>query len=428
VSAVDRERSVTVLGGGVSGLTYAWTLQSLGFRRVRVLERGPSVGGKSCTVSIEGRPHDLGATMGVPLDYDNVQRIAARSGIRARPFPRETHFDLRTGGRRARSRRRDLPRVLYQTGKYALLHAVAWRGVDGSGLENASPELHASWADVARARGCEQVSDRFRTYLTGYGYGFADEVPAAMYANLIRAKTLRGLASAPNIMWEGGTQPIWQGLARELDVTTGFEVKEVRRKDDGVTIHGVGADGPRTLTCDDVVLAFDAKAALGTLDATPDETTAFAAIRTYPYATFAAKVRGLSDGSAGVGYLEENMRRDRMGRPMAWVKRYADHDVFVFHLFAPPEQSNEAIDDKIAADVRALGGEVTQVCERRRWSFFPHYAPSDFGQVRAVARRQGRRRTVVVGEAFSFSSMARVAEHAERTARRFAAGELGGGG
>lgn len=423
---MNRGRSILVLGGGISGLTYAWTLKELGFTNVRVLEKAPRVGGKSCTVAVDGRPHDLGATMGVPRDYGHVDSLAKASGIRSVPFPREQHFDLETGGPRRRlNRRREMPRVLAEVAKYYASHRK-WSGVDGSGLENAPEELHASWAEVAKKRGLEKVSERFLTYLTGYGYGFADEVPAAMYANLIRTTTLRGLAREKNFMWEGGTQPIWEGLGRRLDVTTGVEVKSIRRSREGVTIVAESADGARTFTCDDVVLAFDARAALATLDATDEERSAFEAIRTYPYATFAAKVRGLSEGESGVGYLAQNMRRERMGRPMAWVKRYADHDVFVFHLFAPPEQTDAEVDARIAADVQALGGEVTETCERRRWSFFPHYAPADFGFVRAVDRRQGARRTVVLGEAFSFATMARVAEHAQRTARRFAAGELPG--
>ena len=66
------ESSIAILGGGVSGLTLASTLADLGCSRIVVFEREAEVGGKSCTIDIDGRPHDLGATMGVPIDYRRV--------------------------------------------------------------------------------------------------------------------------------------------------------------------------------------------------------------------------------------------------------------------------------------------------------------------------------------------------------------------
>src|SRR5512138_508429 len=84
--------SIAILGGGPAGLTIARTLADLGFTRVVVFEREAAVGGKSCTVDIDGMPHDLGATMGVPIDYRRVVAFAREGGIATTPFPRETHY------------------------------------------------------------------------------------------------------------------------------------------------------------------------------------------------------------------------------------------------------------------------------------------------------------------------------------------------
>src|SRR5262249_2613589 len=92
-----RSASIAVLGGGVSGLTFASRMHELGFSRVVVFEREPRVGGKPCTVDIDGRPHDLGATMGVPLDYRRVLRISRKMGIKTTRFPDERHYSLALG-------------------------------------------------------------------------------------------------------------------------------------------------------------------------------------------------------------------------------------------------------------------------------------------------------------------------------------------
>src|SRR5687767_6128628 len=98
---------IAIIGGGVAGLVAARTLVELGVDDLVVFERASEVGGKSCTVDIDGRPHDLGATMGVPLDYDQVNAIAAEAGIATTAFPREQHF-----GVSALRRVLEVPRVL----------------------------------------------------------------------------------------------------------------------------------------------------------------------------------------------------------------------------------------------------------------------------------------------------------------------------
>lgn len=45
------------------------------------------------------------------------------------------------------------------------------------------------------------------------------------------------------------------------------------------------------------------------------------------------------------------MSLDRMGRPMAWIKRHADDNLFVVHLFAPNDISHEQIMKNITEDL-----------------------------------------------------------------------------
>ena len=116
------------------------------------------------------------------------------------------------------------------------------------------------------------------------------------------------------------------------------------------------------------------------------------------------------------------MRRDRVGHPMAWVKRHADQDLFVFHLFAPDAMPDAEVARRIAGDVARLGGRFVGIRAARRWSFFPHF-PCEAVRAGALAeidRGQGERHTYLVGEALSFASLARVVELATRFAQRIA--------
>jgi hypothetical protein len=404
-------RRIAVLGGGVSGLTFASTMRGA---EVVVFEREARVGGKSHTVEIDGRAHDLGATMGVPVDYRRVLEFSRQAGIKTAPFPVETHYSLSRGGAVALNRWHELPRVFLQAAKYFFLHATSWR--IGGGLDRASSILHRPWSEIVERHGLHAVSRRLLAYRTGYGYGFDDEVPALMYANLFRPQTFWGLATDKAFVWEGGTQPIWEAMARGLNVRTSTAILRVERDDTGVTVS-TSAGSERF---DDLVITVNPKDALPVLDAHDDEREWFSSVKTYPYATFACEVGGLDSGRAAVGYIDENMTRDRAGRPMAWVKRHADQDICVFHLFAPEHLSDDEVASRIDDDIARLGGRLKSVRISRRWPFFPHF-PSRFmmeGGLQKIERWQGQRRTWLCGEVLSFASMARVADQAAALARR----------
>src|SRR5258708_17543699 len=108
-------------------------MKERGFGGVTVFERDERVGGKSCTLTLDGRPHDLGATMGVPLDYEPVLRWSRAAGIGTVPFPAERHHSLATGRTVPLNAWHELPGVLARAPPYFVLHALRWRRVHGTG-------------------------------------------------------------------------------------------------------------------------------------------------------------------------------------------------------------------------------------------------------------------------------------------------------
>jgi hypothetical protein len=317
----------------------------------------------------------------------------------------------------------ELPGILRQAARYVALHRRMWR--DG-GLHRVDPELFAPWSELVARRQLEDASRRMLCYRTGYGYGFDDEVPAVMYANLIRPQTLLGLAASRPFLWNGGTQPIWRALAsrlsRQVEIRTGTAVARVVRDGRGVVVRTRSGARSRSERFDRLVIACDPQQALTVLDASGPERRWFSQVRTYPYTTVAAEIEGLDEGRAAVGYLDDNMRRDRPGHPMAWVKRYADQNVYVCHLFAPEEMPVREVARRIGEDVARLGGRLAGVRAVRRWRFFPHFSSAFMraGGLAELDRWQGERGTYLIGEVLSFATMARVAEHAIAFAHRIA--------
>jgi uncharacterized protein with NAD-binding domain and iron-sulfur cluster len=70
---------VTVVGGGLAGMTAAWTIRRFGVP-VRLLEAAPELGGMAGTRIIDGRPEDHGVHI-FPAWYRNALRLIGDLGI-----------------------------------------------------------------------------------------------------------------------------------------------------------------------------------------------------------------------------------------------------------------------------------------------------------------------------------------------------------
>lgn len=419
---LPKDARIAVIGAGPAGLSSARELQRLGYTNVVVFEKEPEAGGKSHTVVFAGKPHDLGATMGVKGKYAEIQRLAQEQGQTEIPFPKQVHYDLSRGGPAEKRKFVDSVKLAFQALRYMLHHAIlagpGERGLDVPPLELADP-----WPVVMKRRGLGRFGDQMTTYLTGYGYG-GPETPAVFGERMLDVSAILGAAVSAPIMWENGTQPIWKGVARGLDVRTNVEVARIERDAEGVSVSLEGGAAPQRF--DKVIMAVDPRSALRLLDATSEEKSLFSLVRTMPYATFAARVEGLAEGRAEVGYLKENMTLERAGRPMAWIKRRADDDIFVFHLFAPASIPDERIMAGIAADMSRLGARKVTLIDSRRWPFFPHVDSAAMREEHFFERArnlQGLNHTVFVNEALAMSTMPDSAEQGRKAAQRLASGE-----
>ena len=419
---LPKDSRICVVGAGPSGLTLAREMKKLGYRNVDVLERDAEVGGKSYTVEVGDRAHDLGATMGVRYKYDGVVAMAEDHGVETIDFPAETYFDLSTGGVEQKPTGGARAQFFFEAFKY-LLHSVRHNGLRGGGLDVPDPDLADPWSVVSKRGGFENFAKMFDTYLTGFGYGDGVTTPSLFGMRMMDASATIGAATKKKIMWDGGTRPIWEGVAKELDVQTNASVRSIRRDEDAAWVHVDDEAEPRRY--DKLVIACDPQAIAPTLDTTAEEQDLFRQIRHMPYSTFACRVEGVHDDERAVGYIRENMTLERQGHPMAWIKRYADDDVFVFHLFAPEELSDDDVMARIREDMTKIGATNVTLEASRRWPFFPH-VDADSVRVDNFFERaqalQGENRTAWVNEVLSMSTMADVSSFARRAARRIADG------
>ncbi|MFJ9696315.1 FAD-dependent oxidoreductase [Kitasatospora sp. NPDC101183] len=93
---------VTVIGGGLAGMTAAWQLARLGLP-VRLLEAAPDLGGKTGSSRIDGRTEDFGVHI-FPAFYRNTWRVLGELGLGGALRPVSRFHQIRPGqpGTRAR--------------------------------------------------------------------------------------------------------------------------------------------------------------------------------------------------------------------------------------------------------------------------------------------------------------------------------------
>ena len=332
--------------------------------------------------------------------------------------PQQVQYDLATGGPRPRKTFSESA-ALYAGALQYIATNYAHRKKSGADLEVPDEELAEPFGILADRHGFSATGATLDTYLTGYGYGYPRSTPAVFGFRMLGPDSIVGAASGELLMWENGTTPIWEGVAKDLDVRLGVRVQGIDRSGERPVV--TTSEGASTF--DRVVVACDPIEALGFLDASAEEQQLFAHVKHMPYSTFACRVRGVSEGRAEVGYLRENMTEGRQGHPMAWIKRYADDDVCVFHLFAPEDMADDEVVTKIREDMEKLGATDVELVKAMRWKFFPHVDGDAMRCDRFFERAknlQGEKGTFFANEVLSMSTMANVHQFAKTIAERVA--------
>jgi protoporphyrinogen oxidase len=111
------------------------------------------------------------------------------------------------------------------------------------------------------------------------------------------------------------------------------------------------------------------------LDSSESEQALFQRIRYFDYYTTITRCQNLP--KSGMYLLRDNCDPEHVGYPVAFHSRYASSDVILFYSYGSPEMNGKTIIQRIREQVAALGGKLTEICDQRRFDYFPHVAPTD---------------------------------------------------
>ena len=294
---------VCVIGAGAAGLSAAHALIRHGYRSVTVLERDSRVGGKCWTILHDGHTYEVGAG-GLTTAYHNVRDLMREHGVRARPKvsgwfaePGSERVNLLQPLLRGRSALSVLPEAARIRRALQRHERLLEPGIDG-----VDAELYQPFADWARKERVERVAELARPWVTGFGYGFFDEIPAVYVLKYLMVFRLPLYE-----LLDTGYGGLWQRVAHGLDVRTGAEVRRVTRDGQRVVVETDAG----SLEYDALIVACPLDDALAFLDASSEERDLIERIRYCPYHAVGAIVRNFP--RSRYTFWEEHLEREALG-------------------------------------------------------------------------------------------------------------------
>jgi predicted NAD/FAD-binding protein len=414
--ALTPDMHIGIIGAGASGLTAADSLAQRGFHNVTILEKEAQVGGKCASVTVDGRVYELGAIFSSPC-YTKTNALARAVGLRNEPeqLNRYYYADGRVANLYNWS---DMPRLLWEIAlKYGWRTLAQYRRIRQPGLDDIPAELCEDFAAFADRHGLQRMAEVVRPVVTGFGYGYANEIPAAYVVKYLDWLTLArcGLHLGTLGRWPEGIQTLWERLAAQHPVVLDVEIQRVER---GATVAVETNRGQ--FDFDALLLTCPLDNALPFLDASPEERELFGRIRYYDYRVLLCAIDNLPSGS---GFITDHLHPDKQGRLMIWNSRWPDRNIHTLYLLSDPQSDEAAMRTAVAADLRRFGADLQEVILARRWRYFPHVSPADMraGFYPRLEALQGVNRTFYAGEIMSFASIECCARYAEALVDRFSA-------
>ena len=256
-------KSAAVIGGGLSGLSAAWTLQKAGWQ-VCVLEAADQVGGRTATVHKDGYIIDTGASA-LTASYHAYLELIAELGLSERIVPTSQVIEIPRGNALHGF---DFSRILTSSLRSQLLSWPArvrlTRLLWDVGMARLRGQL--DFTDMGRAASIDFESVRdyasraLGAELLDY---FCDPLARVMLiANAEHISKVELFSAVSNIVstrilgLTGGVNLLAQTLAAELDVRLNSPASSVRECEGGAEVTWRQGEGtPETLEVDACVVA-----------------------------------------------------------------------------------------------------------------------------------------------------------------------------
>ena len=464
---------ICIIGGGPAGLSCAMYLEKKGYTDYVIYEKLGKVGGKCWSPKIkvrhngveEEKSFETGAIMGAityhavsemeefggyyhkgpdfkPGEPNMRREFRTLDGVVDHPFEPKVNFSIKKmlGLLKLKKQMKKLNELM-QT-KYVGYDCYGHLGVAkgeyygiskgvegycGATKENSFPnyikgsnpnlkDLALPFSEFCKLNGVEEVQRIWIAPFTSFGYGFFDEIPAALVMKYLDVTTALEFVNMKLWTWQDGTQAIYEHVNTKLQhpAVLETEVVKVERPEGKVLVTVRSKDGALTTeTFDKLIVTTPLDYFKDYADATAEETELFSKIIHERYCDYIATFEpGKSPNISG--YLVDNMVPERLGHAMVYYNRwqYLDRDcpATVYALAnhtGSPDVDFDTVMTTMDADMKRVGFPIKEKLFAQEVYYCPHVSAADYaaGWYDRLEALQGCKNTYYAGEIISFGDM-----------------------
>ena len=464
---------ICIIGGGPAGLACGMYLEKKGYENYTIYEKLNKVGGKAWSPKLtvthngvtEEKSFETGAIMGA-ITYHAVSEMEEFGGYYHKgPDFKPGEPNMRREFRKLDGRIDDWtnPKVdfsfkklvgllklkkqmkklneLMQT-KYVGYDCYGHigvakgeyfgisKGVDGhcgATTENSFPNyikgtnpnlkyLALPFSEFCKLNHVEEVQRIWIAPFTSFGYGYFDEIPAALVMKYLDVTTALEFVKLRLWTWQDGTQQIYEHVNAKLKhpAILQTEVVKVERPDGKVLVTTRDAKGKeKTEEFDKLIVTTPLDYFKNYADATDEEKELFSKIVHERYIDYIATFEeGKSPNISG--YMVENMTPERLGHAMVYYNRWQcldrDCPATVYALAnhtGDPDKDYDEVQKTMDEDMARVGFPIKDKHFAQEVYYCPHVSCEDYanGWYDRLEALQGNKNTFYAGEIISFGDM-----------------------
>lgn len=469
----ENKGRICIIGGGPAGLSCAMYLEKKGYTDYVIYEKLNKVGGKCYSPKIkvshngveEEKSFETGAIMGA-ITYHAVSEMEEFGGYYHKgpdfkegepnmrrefrdldgtiqhPFEPKVNFSFKKlfSLMKLKKQMKKLNHLMQTkyvgydcyghlgvaSGKYkGISKGVA--GYCGATEENSFPnyiegenpnlkDLALPFSEFCKINGVEEVQRIWIAPFTSFGYGFFDEIPAALVMKYLDVTTALEFVGMKLWTWQDGTQEIYVHVNDKLQhpAILNTEVVKVERPEGEkirVTIRHEGVESVEEF--DKLIVTTPLDYFKDYADATEEERELFSKIVHEKYVDYIATFEpGKSPNISG--YMVANMVPERLGHAMVYYNRwqYLDRDcpatVYALRNHTGSEDvSYEYCMKTMDEDMAKVGFPIKDKLYAQEVYYCPHVSCKDYadGWYDRLEALQGNKNTYYAGEIISFGDM-----------------------
>lgn len=469
----ENKGRICIIGGGPAGLSCAMYLEKKGYTDYVIYEKLNKVGGKCYSPKIkvshngveEEKSFETGAIMGA-ITYHAVSEMEEFGGYYHKgpdfkegepnmrrefrdldgtiqhPFEPKVNFSFKKlfSLMKLKKQMKKLNHLMQTkyvgydcyghlgvaSGKYkGISKGVA--GYCGATEENSFPnyiegenpnlkDLALPFSEFCKINGVEEVQRIWIAPFTSFGYGFFDEIPAALVMKYLDVTTALEFVGMKLWTWQDGTQEIYVHVNDKLQhpAILNTEVVKVERPEGEkirVTIRHEGVESVEEF--DKLIVTTPLDYFKDYADATEEEKELFSKIVHEKYVDYIATFEpGKSPNISG--YMVDNMVPERLGHAMVYYNRwqYLDRDcpatVYALRNHTGSEDvSYEYCMKTMDEDMAKVGFPIKDKLYAQEVYYCPHVSCKDYadGWYDRLEALQGNKNTYYAGEIISFGDM-----------------------